>query len=153
MNLSKLPFSRMQGNLGLMPQEEMLEVGRSSARLTIGIPKETTFQETRIPLTPAAVALLCAHSHEIAVEAGAGENAHFSDKDYSDAGARLVYQAKEVFEAGIVLKISPPTLEEADWILSGPSSLFVRPCNRPISMATLYASWLKKRLQPWPTIT
>ena len=61
MNLSKLPFSRMQGNLGLMPQEEMLEVGRSSARLTIGIPKETTFQETRIPLTPAAVALLCAH--------------------------------------------------------------------------------------------
>jgi len=109
MNLSKLPFSRMQGNLGLMPQEEMLEVGRSSARLTIGIPKETTFQETRIPLTPAAVALLCAHSHEIAVEAGAGENAHFSDKDYSDAGARIVYQAKEVFEAGIVLKISPPT--------------------------------------------
>jgi len=112
MNLSKVPFSRMQGNLGLMPQEEMLEVGRNAARLTIGIPKETTFQENRIPLTPAAVALLGAHGHEIAVEAGAGDNAHFSDKEYADAGARIVYEAKETFEAGIVLKISPPTLED-----------------------------------------
>jgi len=116
MNPTKFPFSRMQGNLGLMPQEEMLEVGRNAARLTIGIPKETTFQENRIPLTPAAVALLCAHGHEIAVETGAGINAHFADKDYADAGARIVYQAKETFDAGIVLKISPPTPEESDWI-------------------------------------
>lgn len=116
MSTTKVSFTRMQSSLGLLPQEEMLEVGRNAARLTIGIPKETTFQENRIPLTPAAVALLCNHGHEIAVETGAGDNAHFSDKEYADAGARIVHQAKDVFEAGIVLKISPPTLEESEWI-------------------------------------
>ena len=34
----------------LMPQEEMLEVGRKKSNLYIGIPRETEFQEHRVAL-------------------------------------------------------------------------------------------------------
>ncbi|MBA3901911.1 MAG: alanine dehydrogenase, partial [Bacteroidetes bacterium] len=45
---------------GLMPQEEMLEVARRKSSLYIGIPKEISFQENRVPLVPDAVGLLVA---------------------------------------------------------------------------------------------
>ena len=36
----------------LYPKEVLAEVGNSKKSLFIGIPKETEFQEKRIPLTP-----------------------------------------------------------------------------------------------------
>ena len=66
---------------GFMPQEEMLEVARKKSNLQIGIPKETSIQETRIPLVPDAVAVLVSNGHEVIIETGAGEGASFSDKD------------------------------------------------------------------------
>jgi hypothetical protein len=39
----------------LLPQEEMLEVGKKQNQLVIGIPKEADIFESRIPLTPEAV--------------------------------------------------------------------------------------------------
>src|SRR3954466_3421800 len=95
----------------MLPQEEMLEVGRKKGKLYIGIPKEMAFQENRVPLVPDAVALLVNNGHKIVVEAGAGSNAHFEDTDYSEAGAEIVYSAEEVYKADIILKIAPPTLE------------------------------------------
>lgn len=41
--------------------------------LSIGIPKEVTFQENRVPLTPAAVAYFTSNGHSITIESGAGE--------------------------------------------------------------------------------
>ncbi len=96
------------------PQEEMLEVARKKGKLYIGIPKEIAFQENRVSLVPDAVALLINNGHRIVVEAGAGSAAHFTDTDYSEAGAEIVYSAEEVFKADIILKIAPPTLEEVD---------------------------------------
>lgn len=96
------------------PQEEMLEVARKKGKLVIGIPKEIAFQENRVALVPDAVALLINNGHKIIIEAGAGKNAHFDDKDYSEAGAEIVYSAKDVYKADTIFKIAPPTLEEIE---------------------------------------
>jgi alanine dehydrogenase len=98
----------------LMPQEEVLEVQRSKQQLQIAIPKETCLQEKRVALTPDAVQLLVDNGHELIVETGAGESAHYSDSDYSEAGAKIVYSHKEAFEADMILKIEPPSLAEID---------------------------------------
>lgn len=104
---------------GLATQEKLLEVKRSNKNLFIGIPKEVAMQENRVSLTPEAVALLANNGHEIWVESQAGLTAKFSDNEYSEAGAKIVYSAREVFEADIVLKVEPPTDEEIDFIKPG----------------------------------
>ena len=86
----------------------MLEVGRHKKQLTIGIPKETSFQERRVALTPDAVALLVSRGHRVQVESNAGKNASFEDVEYSEAGAEIVYDTKTVFQANIVFKVAPP---------------------------------------------
>ena len=106
-----LQFS--QGSV-LMPQEAMLEVGRNTSSLQIGIPKESSFQEKRVSLVPAAVALLVNNGHEVTVETGAGANSNYQDKDYSDAGATIAYSPEQVYQSDIVLKVAPPTFEEIE---------------------------------------
>lgn len=98
----------------LMPQEEVLEVERHKQQLQIGIPKETCLQEKRVALSPDAVALLAEHDHEILVESGAGEGASYADHDYSEAGAKIVYSAKDVFESDMIVKVEPPSLKEIE---------------------------------------
>ena len=104
---------------GFMPQEEMLEIAKKKSSLQIGIPKEISLQEKRIPLVPDAVAVLVNNGHEVIIESGAGEGASFNDRDYSEVGAQIVYGTPEVFQAHIILKVEPPTLEEIDMMKSG----------------------------------
>lgn len=103
----------------LMPQEEVLEVQKSRQQLQIGIPTETCLQEKRIPLTPDAVQLLTENGHEVIVETQAGANANYTDNDYSEAGAKIVYSPKEVFEADMIVKVEPPSEEEIELMKSG----------------------------------
>ena len=105
---SLLPFSSHE----LMPQEEKLAVGRKKGKLTIGMPKETCMQEKRVALTPDGVNLLVNNGHEVIVESGAGFGARYTDRDYSEVGAKIVHSAKEAFESSVVLKIEPPSDEE-----------------------------------------
>lgn len=98
----------------LMPQEEMLEIGRKKGKLFIGIPKEISFQENRVALVPDAVALLVNNGHQIIVETNAGKMANFQDHDYSEAGAQIVYSAEEVYKADIILKVAPPSPQEIE---------------------------------------
>ncbi|TXB65426.1 alanine dehydrogenase [Vicingus serpentipes] len=104
---------------GFMPQEEMLEIAKKKSSLQIGIPKEVSLQEKRIPLVPDAVAVLVNNGHEVIIESGAGEGASFSDRDYSEVGAQIVYGTPEVYQANLILKVEPPTLEEIDMMKSG----------------------------------
>lgn len=103
----------------LIPQEEMLEIARKKGKLNIGVPKETSFQERRVALVPEAVSLLVANGHQIKVETKAGEASHFSDRDYSDAGAEIVYDSREIFQCDIIFKVSPPIEEEIKLMNSG----------------------------------
>jgi alanine dehydrogenase len=104
---------------GFMPQEEMLEIAKKKSSLQIGIPKEVSLQEKRIPLVPDAVAVLVNNGHEVIIESGAGEGASFSDRDYSEVGAQIVYGTPEVYQAHLILKVEPPTIEEIDMMKSG----------------------------------
>lgn len=106
------PFTKAQ----LLPQEETLEIGRQRGELFIGIPKEAYFQEKRICLTPDAVNAIVSNGHRVLMENGAGLEAGFSDKDYSEAGAQLTGDTAKVFKCPIILKVEPPTLEELDLI-------------------------------------
>ncbi len=98
----------------MKPQEEMVEMGRKKERLFIGIPKETSFQEHRVALAPEAVALLVNHGHQVVVETEAGSMMNFQDHDYSEAGAQIAYDTKDVYKADILLKVAPPSIEEIE---------------------------------------
>src|SRR5699024_112165 len=103
----------------LYPQEALLKVKNKKNKLFIGIPKEIALQENRVTLTPAGVALLVNNGHEIWLETGAGIASKFSDNDYSEAGAQIIYSHKEVFQTDIVLKVEPPTPEEIGFLKPG----------------------------------
>lgn len=99
----------------LLPQEEMLETGRQKKHLIIGIPRETSKLENRIPLTPQGVEILSNNGHQVIVEQKAGEKSNYYDHEFSDAGAKIATNTQEVYKADIVLKIYPPTLEEIEF--------------------------------------
>lgn len=102
------PFTKEQ----LLPQEETLEVLKKKGELFIGIPKETAFQEGRVCLTPDAVYALVSNGHRVLIESGAGDGAHFSDKNYSEAGAEITNDTAKVYGCPMILKVEPPTLDE-----------------------------------------
>ncbi|WP_339834959.1 alanine dehydrogenase [uncultured Flavobacterium sp.] len=106
------PFSKMQ----LMPQEEKLEIARHKSELFIGLPKEISYQERRICLTPDAVSSLVDQGHRVMIESGAGESSSFTDLDYSKAGAEVTNDTKKVFSCPMILKVEPPTIDEIDLI-------------------------------------
>ncbi|TDN89263.1 alanine dehydrogenase [Salegentibacter sp. 24] len=106
------PFTKEQ----LIPQEETLEIYKNKGKLFIGIPKETSYQEKRICLSPDAVAAITAHGHRVLIESNAGKWARFSDKDYSNAGAEITKDTKKVFSCPTILKIEPPSIKELDLI-------------------------------------
>ncbi|OCB78567.1 alanine dehydrogenase [Flavobacterium crassostreae] len=110
MSISLSPFTKEQ----LLPQEEKLEVARHKSELFIGIPNETCYQERRICLTPDAVNSLVNNGHRVMIEAGAGENSSYSDKEYSDAGAEVTQDTRKVFGCPMLLKVGTPTLAEIE---------------------------------------
>ncbi len=117
----------------LATQTEILEMGPRHQRLFIGIPKETTFQENRVALVPHSVATLTAHGHRVVIESGAGEQARFSDLDYTEAGAEVTTSREEVFKAEVILKVAPPTLEEI--MLMRPNQVVISPLHLPLVTA------------------
>jgi alanine dehydrogenase len=106
------PFTKLQ----LIPQEEKLEIAKHKSELFIGIPKETSFQERRICLTPDAVNSLVSHGHRVMIESGAGASSSYSDKEYSDAGAEITMDTKKVMGCPMILKVEPLTLSEIEMV-------------------------------------
>jgi alanine dehydrogenase len=85
--------------------------------MNIGIPKERRPFEFRVGLTPAAIQVLADRGHTCYVEHNAGLGAGFSDQDYEQAGARVVYSPHEVFgRADLLLKVTRPIQDELEWI-------------------------------------
>jgi len=107
-------FSEVAKQAMMQPKEALLEQKTRRNSLYIGIPKETSFQENRIALTPLSVSLLVSNGHQVVIESGAGIAANFSDHHFSEQGAKIVYDTKEVYQADIIIKIAPPTLEEIE---------------------------------------
>src|SRR5690606_14425157 len=128
-------------SLSYETMEETLDVRPKSERLLIGIPKEDSFNENRIALTPEAVGVIIANGHEVIVETKAGEGANYTDKDYSEAGAKIVYDKKSVFEAAILVKSAPISEEEC------PLLNFNQFIISPIHLAVMKKSILEKMME------
>ncbi len=88
--------------------------------MNIGIPKEQRAFEYRVGMHPAGVKMLVKQGHTCYVEHNAGLGAGFSDQEYEQAGARIVYSPHEVFgRADLVLKVARPIKEEIEWLRQG----------------------------------
>jgi alanine dehydrogenase len=83
--------------------------------MKVGIPAEIKPDEYRVALTPAGARELAVHGHEVLIQADAGEGSSISDADYEAQGARVVPDAKAVFdEADLILKVKEPQLGEVE---------------------------------------
>ena len=121
--------------------EETLDIKPKGSQLHIGIPKETAFQENRIALTPESVSVLVSNGHEVIIEHNAGDAAHYRDKDYSEAGAKIVYDKAEVFKAPLLVK-SAPVIEDDLPLLQMNQTII-----SPIHMSALKAELLEKMME------
>lgn len=135
-----IPESLTEGQY--LTQTEMLQVQQKPHKLFIGIPKEIILQENRVPLVPSSVATLIAHGHRVMIETGAGEKAHFGDREYSEVGAEIKYSAEQVYKADVIIKVAPPTLEEIDYMR--PNQILISPLQLPIISAD-YINKLKHK--------
>ncbi|WP_435579282.1 alanine dehydrogenase [Gilvibacter sp.] len=134
------PFTKAE----LLPQEEKLEIAQEHGELFIGIPKEVYFQERRICLTPDAVGALVSNGHKVLIESQAGEQASFSDKDYSEAGASITNDTKKVFGCPIVLKVEPPTLDELEMV--NPNTIIISALQLKTQQASYFKALAKKKI-------
>ena len=121
--------------------EETLDVKPRREALYIGIPKEDSFNENRIALTPDAVSVIIANGHEVCIETKAGEGANYTDNDYSEAGAKICYDKAQVFEADIIVKSAPVSLEECELLKMNQTII------SPIHLAEMKREILEKMMQ------
>lgn len=140
MNIPITPFSRTE----LLPQEEMLEIRKTKGQLFIGLPKERSYQERRVCLTPDAVALLTTHGHRVLIEQGAGADANFSDHEYSEAGGEITGNIKKVFACPIILKVEPPTKSELEMI--NPQTVLISALQIKTQKKSYFQELTKKRI-------
>ena len=134
------PFSKEE----LIPQAEMLEIKKQKGELFIGLPKETYLSEKRVCLTPDAVTALTANGHRIVVETGAGDGANYTDKEYSEAGAKISYNVEEAFKCNIVLKVAPPTEKEIEYI--NPQTILISSLQLKTQTKKYFESLAKKKI-------
>ncbi len=125
-------------------QEETLDIKPSSARLTIGIPKETVLQENRVSLIPEAVSVLVNNGHEVIMETKAGEGSKYSDNDFSEAGAHIVENKTEVYKAPVLIKSAPVMDEDAPFMQL--NQTIVSPINISMLKKGLVEKMMAKRV-------
>lgn len=81
--------------------------------MIIGSPKEIFKGENRVAMTPESSKQLQKLGYKCVLESNAGANANFSDKDYKDAGVKIVKNADQLWkEADIILKVRGPEKTE-----------------------------------------
>ncbi|MBC7553680.1 MAG: alanine dehydrogenase [Taibaiella sp.] len=140
--MTKKPY--ISSSFSYLPMEETLLITPKKKRLFIGIPKETSFQENRVALTPEGVSVLVNQGHDVAVEHGAGEGSFYFDVDYSDAGARIVYDKAELYKATTIIKSAPISDEEAD--LLQVNQVVFSPIHMPMLKVGLLETLIAKKV-------
>jgi alanine dehydrogenase len=110
----------------------------------IGIPKEFSLQENRVALVPSSVATLVANGHRVVIESGAGDKSNFSDHDFAECKAEIVFSKEEVFKADVLIKVAPPTLDEIE--LMHPNQILISPLQLPIISAEYINRLRQKRV-------
>ncbi|MFP4693104.1 MAG: Re/Si-specific NAD(P)(+) transhydrogenase subunit alpha [Halothece sp.] len=90
--------------------------------MKVAVTKEIEVGERRVALIPDVVSRLVKQGWEIDVEAGAGEAAFFSDRDYEQAGATIVSDKATLWQnTDIIVKVSALKEEELPLLPAGKS--------------------------------
>ncbi|MFH0347802.1 alanine dehydrogenase [Bacillus sp. SW14] len=87
--------------------------------MIIGVPKEIKNNENRVALTPGGVSQLISNGHRVLVETGAGLGSGFENKAYESAGAEIIAEPKQVWDAEMVMKVKEPLPEEYVYFRKG----------------------------------
>jgi alanine dehydrogenase len=140
--MSKRPY--ISTSFSYIPLEETLEILPKKKQLFIGIPKETSFQENRVALTPEAVSVLVNSGHDVVVEHCAGDGSFYFDSDYSEAGARIVYDKAEVYKATTIIKSAPIAEDEVH--LLQPNQVIISPIHLPLMKADMMEQLTQKKI-------
>ncbi len=84
--------------------------------MIIGVPKEIKDNEYRVSMTPSGVYQLVNSGHTLLVETKAGEGSHFTDKDFTEAGAKIVSAEEAWTQANMVVKVKEPLPNEYKYL-------------------------------------
>jgi alanine dehydrogenase len=77
--------------------------------MRIGIPKEIKQGESRVGMTPAGVAELIKHGHQVFVQHTAGEGSGFPDEAYEHVGAEILPTIEDVYaQSEMIIKVKEP---------------------------------------------
>lgn len=88
--------------------------------MKVGIPSEIFPNELRVAATPKTVKRLQKQGFEVYIQHNAGVKANFSDKEFEEAGAKIVKTAAEIYgQSDIVLKVKEPSIDEVDLMREG----------------------------------
>ncbi|HRH10851.1 MAG TPA: NAD(P)(+) transhydrogenase (Re/Si-specific) subunit alpha, partial [Bacteroidia bacterium] len=88
--------------------------------MKVGIPSEIFPNELRVAATPKTVKRLQKQGFEVYIQQNAGARANFSDKEFEEAGAKIVPTAADIYgKMDIVLKVKEPSMEEVDMMREG----------------------------------
>ena len=142
--ISKKTIEQLQKEFALAPQEALAEVTPKNKGFYIGIPKDTAYQEKRIALTPNSVENLVNNGHRIAIESGAGEASYFTDKEYADVGADILYEKEKVFNAELILKVAPIMADEVELMQN--RQVIISPLLRPKLNKEVVSKLISKKI-------
>ncbi|MEI1422789.1 alanine dehydrogenase [Bacillus cabrialesii] len=87
--------------------------------MIIGVPKEIKNNENRVALTPGGVSQLISNGHRVLVETGAGLGSGFENEAYVSAGAEIIADPKQVWDAEMVMKVKEPLPKEYVYFRKG----------------------------------
>lgn len=88
--------------------------------MKVGIPSEIFPNELRVAATPKTVKRLQKQGFEVYIQSNAGAKANFSDKEFEEAGAKIVKSAAEIYgQSDIVLKVKEPSVDEVNMMKPG----------------------------------
>tara|TARA_B100000315_G_scaffold116653_1_gene106973 strand:+ start:8974 stop:10125 length:1152 start_codon:yes stop_codon:yes gene_type:complete len=98
--------------------------------MIVGVPKETFPDERRVALIPQNIPNLTKAGFEVFVESEAGEGSGFSDSEYTDKGAKITGNRKELFaKAGVILQVrgfgTNPDKGQSDLVLMKANQIVV----------------------------
>jgi len=137
-------LGKISAKTSLETQTQMQKKPVKSGGLYLGVPRETSFQEKRVALTPSSVSLLVNNGHRVVIETNAGIAADFQDIQYSEAGAEIAYDLEQVFDADAILKVAPPTKHEVEMMKM--HQIIFSPLNIPTISEELIRSLMAKKV-------
>lgn len=136
-NQKRPQFKGISTQFEASPQESPALIAKRPNKLFIGIPKDGSGIDKRVPLVPSAISVLTNNGHRVMIESKAGEESRFRDTDYSEAGAEITTDKKQVYEADIILTVSPPSLEDVQ--MMRPNQVLIS----PLQLSTLKQEYIE----------